>query len=174
MSFEMEKGVTIQLSDHVKNVRKNADNELALISIAAQKLKDKRHNLCQHWIQHLALCATLDNFKESRIFGSDVCVVFAKVEKVEAKRLLENIVSAWHQNRSHVLPIAIKSVFAYLKKFDLNAAKTEYEDKYNGAEIDSDLYLKRLFLTFEELKNKGFGKWATELYLPIQQNANEV
>jgi exodeoxyribonuclease V gamma subunit len=174
MSFEMEKGVTIQLSDHVKNVRKNDDNELALISIAAQKLKDKRHNLCQHWIQHLALCASLDNFKESRIFGSDVCVVLAKVEKVEAERLLTNIVSAWYQNRTKVLPIAIKSVFAYLKKFDLNAAKTEYEDKYNGTEIESDLYLKRLFPTFEELKNKGFGKWATELYLPIQQNANEV
>jgi exodeoxyribonuclease V gamma subunit len=174
MSFEMEKGVTIQLSDHVKDLRKNANNELAVILIAAQKLKDKPYNLCQHWIQHLALCVSLDNFKESRIFGSDVCVVFAKVEKAEAEKLLKNIVSAWHQNRSHVLPIAIKSVFAYLKKFDLDVAKTEYEDKYNGAEIDSDLYLKRLFPTFEELKNKGFEKWATELYLPIQQNASEV
>ena len=171
----VENSVTIQLSGHVKNVRKNANNELALISIAAQKLKDKRHNLCQHWIQHVALCATLDNFKESRIFGSDADFVIEKIEKMEAERLLKNIVSAWYKNRNSVLPIAIETAFEYLSEESLNKAKIKYEGGFNTGEVDTDAYLKRLFPTFEELNSNGkFEKWANELYSPIKENANEV
>jgi exodeoxyribonuclease V gamma subunit len=173
--FEMENGVTVQLSGHVQNVRKNADNELALISIAAQKLQKKYHNLCQHWIKHLALCVTLDNFKESRIFGSDADFVIENIEKTEAKAYLKNIVSAWYQNRNAVLPVAIETAFEYLSEKSLSKAKAKYEGGFNQGEIDTDAYLKRLFPTFDELNAYGeFETWANELYLPIKNNAKEA
>jgi exodeoxyribonuclease V gamma subunit len=171
----MDDGVTIRLSGYVQNLRKDINKNVFVVSIAAQKLKDKPHNLCQHWIKHLAMCAYENNVSETRLFGVDTDLVINSIDKDQAKAHLKNIVAAWYQNRNEVLPIAIKSVFAYLKKFDLHDAKTEYEDKFNGCEIEQDLYLKRIFSTFEELTRNGeFEKWATLLYLPIQKNAQEV
>ncbi len=130
----------------------------------------------------------MDNFEKSCICGSDVDIELKIIEKSEANAYLHTIVSAWYQNRKDVLPIAIKSIFAYLESSappDLKAAKEEYEDKYENAdmrikpEVKSDLYLKRIFPTFKDLvpNDKGsvlygeFEKWANELYLPIKQNA---
>ncbi len=173
--FNVKNGVTVQLSDHVQNVRKNANNDLALILIVAQKLKNKPQNLCQHWIKHLVLCATLDNFEKSCICGSDIDVVILNIGKTKAMEELEKIVSAWHQNRNAVLPIAIETTFEYLSTQNLSKAKAKYEGGFNQGEIDTDAYLKRLFPTFDELNANGeFEKWAKELYLPIQQNTNEV
>jgi exodeoxyribonuclease V gamma subunit len=203
--FEVKNGVTVPLSGHVQNVRKNADGKFAIIALTPQSLKPKKdktqkdkpikyHNLCQHWINHLALCATLDNFEKSCICGSDVDVVIERIGKEEATEHLKTIISAWYQNRTKVLPIAIKSVFAYLESSappvppDLKAAKEEYEDKYENEEmgikpeVKSDLYLKRIFPTFQDLVPNDkdsdlygeFEKWATELYLPIKNNATEV
>jgi exodeoxyribonuclease V gamma subunit len=175
MNFEMDDGVTICLSGYVQNLKKDINKNVSVVSIAAQKLKDKPHNLCQHWIKHLAMCAYENNVSETHLFGVDTDLVINSIDKDQAKAHLKNIVAAWYQNRNEVLPIAIKSVFAYLKKFDLHDAKTEYEDKFNGCEIEQDLYLKRIFSTFEELTRNGeFEKWATLLYLPIQKNAQEV
>jgi exodeoxyribonuclease V gamma subunit len=177
MPFEMEKGVTIQLSDHVKNVRKNAKNKLANIVLIAQTLKSKQHikyhNLCQYWIQHLVLCIKENNFEESLICGSDTEIIFKRIDKHEAKKHLQEIVSAWYRNRKDVLPVAIGTAFEYLSK---GSTQKKYEgDSHNDGEVDRDVYLKRLFPTFEELNsNDEFEKWANELYSPIKEYANEV
>ncbi len=173
--FKMKDGTKVKLLSDVKNVRKNANNDLALILIVAQKLKDKRKNLCQHWINHLALCAKRNEFKESHIFGSDAYFVIEHINKEDALNYLEKIVSAWHQNRNTALPIAIETAFEYLSTQNLSKAKAKYEGGFKQGEIDVDAYLKRLFPTFDELNANGeFETWANELYLPIQQNTKEA
>ncbi|MGB4497553.1 MAG: exodeoxyribonuclease V subunit gamma, partial [Methylococcaceae bacterium] len=55
LAFDMKDGITVKLAGDVQNLRKNTNNDVSVISIVAQKLKDKPHNLCQHWIKHLSL-----------------------------------------------------------------------------------------------------------------------
>ncbi len=173
----------VQLSGDVKNVCKNSVGKFAIVTLIAQSLLNpkkqiKYQNLCQHWINHLVLCVTKDNFEKSLICGSDIDIKIENVGKEQAKIYLDYIVSAWYRNRTDVLPVAIETAFAYLSG-DFNTAKTKYkgdsDSDFNKGEVDMDAYLKRLFPTFEELNlNDEFEKLANELYLPIKQNAKEV
>ncbi len=132
-------GTTVQLSGEVKNVWENANKELAIISIVAQKLKGKRHNLCQHWINHLALCATRNDFRESHIYGSDAYFVIKHIEEKDALKHLEKIVSAWYLNRANVLPVAIETAFEYLSEKDSSEKKIKQEKAVAKAEAKAKI-----------------------------------
>jgi exodeoxyribonuclease V gamma subunit len=178
-AFSLENGVSVQLSGQFNALRQHG-NQHALIVCTAQTLLSKKvikyHNFCNHWVNHLLLCATQHEV-QSIIIGSDTVCYIQPLSIEESKAYLRQLLESWQAGLQHPLPIAVRAAFSYLPKLDLGKAKLAYEgDGFNSdGELGSDGYLQRFFPDFDALTDSGnFESWAEVLYRPMLTHIKEV
>jgi exodeoxyribonuclease V gamma subunit len=170
--FSLANGVSVQLSGQFNALRQNG-KEHALIVCTAQTLLSKGvikyHNFCNHWVNHLLLCAT-QNPLQSIIIGSDTVCYIPSLSIEQSTMYLRQLLESWQNGLQKPLSVAAKTAFAYLPEAELANAKLTYEGNgFNSfGELGEDAYLQRFYPNFDSLiSSKTFEVWAEVLYLPM-------
>jgi exodeoxyribonuclease V gamma subunit len=170
--FSLANGVSVQLSGQFNALRQNG-KEHALIVCTAQTLLSKGvikyHNFCNHWVNHLLLCAT-QNPLQSIIIGSDTVCYIPSLSIEQSTMYLRQLLESWQNGLQKPLSVAAKTAFAYLPQAELANAKLTYEGNgFNSfGELGEDAYLQRFYPNFDSLiSSKTFEVWAEVLYLPM-------
>jgi exodeoxyribonuclease V gamma subunit len=138
-------------------------------NIVSDKGSYRAEKLIRHWISHLA----------AHLAGGPLTtMIVSKKGEVELKPLetevaeahLKSLLAAWQQGMHSPLPLAVKTAFAWLLKFDEESARKVYEGAYKQTgEVDTCPYLKRAYPNFEMLSSGGnFETLAIKLLQPLQ------
>jgi len=180
LAFEVDGEATLRLEDWLPGLRHDGQGRWAQILPRPQAVRGeggdpKWHNLVRPWVRHLAACASGLALR-SVLVGPEGTVELPPIAQAEALAWLEDLVQAWHQGMKQPLPVACRTAFAWLAGGD---ALAEYQGGYNRpGEVEQDPYLARAFPRFERLFDAACGRhfeyWATRLYQPLWQTAQEA
>lgn len=129
-------------------------------SIMGSKGKVSRlHSLSGLWVMHLAGCAQGFDLT-SHLVSPDGIGRFFPIEKSQAQKILNDMVSCLLQGLRQPLPVTAKTGLAYactLRTKDEDKARADAEKAYEGGgygasgELGYDVYLKRAYPGFEAL-----------------------